>query len=145
MIQPSDLALKTRLTLAEGRVRWAYQDSEGYWTIGIGHLIDHRKGGGLPDDVIDALYMYDAAEKFGDLDAVLPWWRDLDDARQRVVAELAFNMGAHGVAGFPNFCAAMKANDWATAGAELKNSKAYTQEPRRFDYLIAVITTGQTP
>jgi lysozyme len=142
MIQPSDPALKGRLTLVEGRIRYAYQDSEGYWTIAIGHLIDHRKGGGLPDAIIDALYDYDAVEKFGELDAVLPWWRALDDARQRVMAELAFNMGAHGVAGFPNFCAAMQAQDWPRAGAELKDSKAYGEEPHRFDYLIGVINTG---
>lgn len=31
----------------------AYQDSLGYWTIGVGFLIDGRKGGRLPDAVRD--------------------------------------------------------------------------------------------
>ena len=30
------------LSLHEGRVEHAYQDSLGYWTIGVGHLIDKR-------------------------------------------------------------------------------------------------------
>ena len=39
----------------EGRVRHAYQDHLGYWTIGVGRLIDQRKGGGLSEDEIDYL------------------------------------------------------------------------------------------
>ena len=32
--------LKARLRLEEGEVLHAYQDSLGWWTIGVGHLID---------------------------------------------------------------------------------------------------------
>lgn len=39
----------------EGRVPHAYQDHLGYWTIGVGHLIDKRKGGGLTPDEVDYL------------------------------------------------------------------------------------------
>ena len=28
----------------EGRVPHAYQDHKGFWTIGVGHLIDERRG-----------------------------------------------------------------------------------------------------
>jgi lysozyme len=31
----------------EGEVLHAYQDKYGYWTIGVGRLIDARKGGGI--------------------------------------------------------------------------------------------------
>ena len=31
--------LATQLENEEGRVRHAYQDHLGYWTIGVGHLI----------------------------------------------------------------------------------------------------------
>ena len=33
------------LTIDEGRVSHVYKDSLGYYTIGIGHLVDQRKGG----------------------------------------------------------------------------------------------------
>ena len=145
MIQPDDEALKARLTMAEGRVEYAYEDSLGFLTIGIGHLIDRRKGGGLPGPIIDALYAYDVAAKFGELDAAFPWWQQLDDARQRVMAELVFNMGAHGLSQFTKFLAAMQSGDWATAGAELKDSRAYQQEPHRFDAMIAAIEAPDAP
>jgi lysozyme len=145
MIQPDDEALKARLILAEGRVEYAYPDSRGFLTIGIGHLVDKRKGGGLPGPIIDALYAYDVTAKFNELDAAFPWWKDLDDARQRVMAELVFNMGARGLSEFTKFLAAMQSGDWVTAGAELKDSRAYGQEPRRFDALIATLESGEAP
>ena len=37
----------------EGVVKHAYQDSRGYWTIGVGRLIDEKLKGGLSDDEID--------------------------------------------------------------------------------------------
>lgn len=39
------MTLASLLTSDEGRVPHAYQDHLGYWTIGVGHLIDRRKGG----------------------------------------------------------------------------------------------------
>jgi lysozyme len=39
-----------QLTREEGKRRSAYQDHLGYWTIGVGRLIDARKGGGLSDE-----------------------------------------------------------------------------------------------
>ena len=43
------------LEAREGRVAHAYIDSEGYTTIGVGRLIDKRKGGRLTDREIDYL------------------------------------------------------------------------------------------
>ena len=39
------------------------QDGLGCWTIGIGHLIDWRKGGRLPDAIIDALFSLGCHER----------------------------------------------------------------------------------
>lgn len=75
-------SLAALLESDEGRVRHAYQDHLGYWTIGVGHLIDKRKGGGLPDFIIDALLEHDIAEKTAEVERALPWVKDLDDARR---------------------------------------------------------------
>ncbi len=40
-------SITQQLRRDEGEVLHAYQDSLGYWTIGIGVLIDKRKGGGI--------------------------------------------------------------------------------------------------
>jgi lysozyme len=37
------MTLAEMLTRDEGRVRHAYQDHLGFWTIGVGRLIDQRK------------------------------------------------------------------------------------------------------
>lgn len=48
--QPVSDELRTKLTAQlrrdEGEKLYAYQDTLGYWTIGIGRLIDRRRGGG---------------------------------------------------------------------------------------------------
>lgn len=40
---------RSLLELDEGRVKCAYRDSLGFWTAGVGHLVDKRRGGKLPD------------------------------------------------------------------------------------------------
>ena len=66
-------ALKARLKLEEGEVLHAYQDSLGWWTIGVGHLIDGRKGGAIPPEISDALLEWDLNRVERQLDAAIPW------------------------------------------------------------------------
>jgi len=102
-------ALYTDLEHDEGKVTYAYQDSLGYWTIGVGHLIDHRKGGSIPDEIVVALLKYDCAQKAQELDHALPWWRKLDDVRQDALLNMAFNLGVGGLLNFRHFLAALQA------------------------------------
>ena len=74
-IDPNDMALIRELERDEGRVLHAYQDSRGFWTIGIGRLIDKRKGGGISNEEADLLKRNDIARFKRDLDRVAPWWR----------------------------------------------------------------------
>lgn len=39
----------------EGRVLHAYRDSLGFWTVGVGRLIDARKGAKLPAYIVEQL------------------------------------------------------------------------------------------
>ena len=41
------------LRFEEGVVPHAYEDHLGYLTIGCGHMVDERLGGGLSDWIID--------------------------------------------------------------------------------------------
>jgi lysozyme len=144
-------ALKARLRLEEGEVLHAYQDSLGWWTIGVGHLIDGRKGGSIPPEISGALLEWDLTRVEGLLDAGIPWWRQLDDVRQQVLMDLTFNMGwAPGVAGgfddFHNTLAALQDRRFAEAAAGLRKSLWYRQVgSRRADPHCTAIETGSFP
>lgn len=144
----SDLNLKAllaELERDEGRVAYAYPDSLGYLTIGVGHLIDKRKGGSLPPAIIDALLSYDAGEKMAQLDEAFPWWKDLDDVRRRVLVNMAFNLGIEGLAEFKNTLAAIQAGQWSAAASGMRSSLWARQVGARAERLAIAIETGVMP
>ena len=135
-------AMKQELRRDEGFVPHAYQDHLGFWTIGIGRLIDKRKGGGITED--EALDLLDRdIERFEqELDAKLTWWRTLDDVRQRVILNMAFNLGVNGLLGFKNTLAAVKGERWEDAARGMLNSKWAGQVGDRADRLAKMMRTG---
>lgn len=135
-------AMKQELRRDEGFVPHAYQDHLGFWTIGIGRLIDKRKGGGITED--EALHLLDRdIERFEqELDAKLPWWRTLDDVRQRVILNMAFNLGVNGLLGFKYTLAAVKAGDWEKAAQGMENSRWHDQVGERAVRLERMMRTG---
>lgn len=134
--------LKQDLLRDEGCVEHAYTDSEGYLTIGIGHLIDGRLGGRLSDNVIDTIFREDVNRTGWDLDHSLPWWRSLDDSRQNALANMAFNLGVPRLLLFKKFLAALQAGDWETAAQEMLSSLWARQVGARAERLAAVIRGG---
>jgi lysozyme len=127
----------------EGRVAHAYQDSLGYWTIGVGHLIDKRKGGKLPDAIIEALLDHDIAEKSTQVYKRFPWVKALNPARQAVLVSMAFQLGVDGLADFRRAMAAMEAGQWDKAAVEFLDSKvAREQSPERWQRHAKQIRMG---
>ena len=116
------LPLISELRRDEGVIPHAYQDSLGYWTIGVGHLIDKRKGGKMPDVIIDMLLRYDIDEKIAELNEKLPWWGFLDEPSQRVIVNMAFNLGVEGLLKFGKFMDALKDGDRNRAASEMLDS-----------------------
>jgi lysozyme len=57
----------------------------------------------------------------------MPWWNELDETRQRVLANMCFNLGCPRLKNFKNFLAALEAGDFETAGEEMMDSKWATQ------------------
>lgn len=138
----SDAALLAELRRDEGVVPHAYQDHLGYWTIGVGRLIDKRKGGRLSDEEIDYLLANDIARFKAGLDEHLPWWRGLDPVRQRVLVNMAFNLGINGLLGFKNTLAAVKAKRWIDASRGMLASKWADQVGLRAHRLAKMMRTG---
>lgn len=135
--------IRDQLARDEGRRRSAYQDSLGLWTVGIGRLIDSRRNGGLSDAEIDYLFANDLAEKSAELDAALPWWRSLDDARQGVLLNMAFQLGTQGLLGFPVTLGYIKAHEWEKASAAMLQSTWSKQTPERAKRLSEQMRTGE--
>jgi lysozyme len=70
------------------------------------------------------------------------WYAKLDDVRLSVVLDVAFNDGASGLLHFPKMLAAIGAQDWATAKAELLDSDAARELPTRYNALGQILLTG---
>ena len=88
------------LMLDEGYKYEIYLDHLGYPTFGVGHLItekdeEHGKEVGTPisKERIEKCLQQDIKIVCEELDMNEPWWRNLDNNRQRVVANMCFNLG----------------------------------------------------
>lgn len=138
-------ALLAQLERHEGYRRAVYNDSLGYATIGIGRLVDGRKGGGITKEEARYLLANDVATKMADLDRALPWWRNLSEIRQRVMVDLAFNLGIHGLLSFKNTLKAIHDGDWSQAADGMLASKWATQVGSRAIRLAFMMRTGEEP
>src|SRR3546814_6643017 len=119
------VALATKhLNREEGRIPHAYQDSLGYWTIGVGRLIDKRRGGRLTNVEIDMLLANDIADKIAEI-SDWPAWQAVkaDPVRAIALLSMAFQMGAAGLVGFKKSLKLVEPKRWAGAGANLLLSK----------------------
>lgn len=131
------------LEAEEGRVPHAYQDHLGYWTIGVGRLIDKRKGGGLRDEEIDYLLANDIKHKTAEVVKALPWTSQLNEARQAVLIGMAFQLGTEGLLAFKNTLAKIQAGDFGGAAVNMLQSKWATQTPERAQRMAKQMETGE--
>ena len=77
----------SQIRFHEGVESKVYKDHLGIETIGVGRNLKDR---GLSEDEIDYLLTNDITIIENELDKSFPWWRDLDEVRQRALADLAF-------------------------------------------------------
>lgn len=135
--------LAQQLRQEEDAVPHAYQDHLGFWTIGVGRLIDRRKGGGLSPEEIDFLLDNDIRRYSAEVFRALPWAQDLDEPRQAVLIGMAFQMGLSGLLGFRNALAHVKAGRFARAASAMLTSQWAQQTPGRAARMARQMETGQ--
>lgn len=140
----NDLVLLDELVRDEGLVLHAYNDSLGYITIGVGRLIDQRMGGGITREEAYYLLKNDVAKVQKQLDQKLPWWRKLDDVRQRVLINMAFNLGINGLLGFKLTLRAVEEGQYELAAKYMLHSRWAIQVGDRATRLAAMMRTGLT-
>jgi len=130
------------LVKEEGYVSWGYLDHLGYLTIGIGRLIDKRKGGGISEDEAIYLLANDIDKIAAKLDIALPWWKKLDVVRQVVLMSMAFQMGVGGLVSFTRTLKAVEEGRYADAGTSMRKSLWYRQTPARAERLARAMESG---
>ena len=141
---PDDAVLIAQLRIDEGVRYEPYLDTVGIPTVGVGHNLQAKPlpdGWDYPltDEQVDQLLADDLQEVFDGLDARLAWWRTLDIDRQRVMANMAFNLGLKGLLGFNNTLAAIQQGRYSAAGSGMMASRWATQVGARADRLADVM------
>jgi len=134
--------LKRHLLREEGYRRSAYQDSLGYWTIGIGRLIDGKKGGGVT--IEEAFYLLDneVKAKRAIIEAALPWFSALDEVRQCVLVSMAYQLGTTGLFGFHTTLRAVAEGRFSDAAESMLKSRWAAQTPSRALRMSDAMRTG---
>ncbi len=112
--------LEKELIRDEGRKTKPYRDSELILTIGVGWNLEQW---GLPDHIIDQLFTISINRAVTDAKAVIPNFEYLHPARQRVLVNMAFNLGRKRLRGFRLMNRAIAKRRWKEAAKEMLDSK----------------------
>lgn len=130
---------KLDLTNDEGYKTKPYKDTTGHLTIGVGRNLTAK---GLSPACIELCLDEDIEETCEYLDRFLPWWRRETEPRQRVLANMCFNLGIKGLLGFTNMLAAIEAQDYTRASKEMLNSRWAKQVGDRAVRLATAMKLG---
>jgi lysozyme len=130
--------LLDQLAAHEGIRLKPYLCPAGKLTIGIGRNLEDT---GITRQEAFMLASNDIARIEATL-AGLAFWAGLSDARQRVLCDMAFNMGLSGLMQFRKMLAAIEAQDFERAADEMLASKFAKQLPGRAETLARMMRTG---
>jgi lysozyme len=124
-----------------------YLDTKGIPTTGVGHNLNAKPlpvGWKYPlnDTQVDSLLDDDLEDVFHDLDRNLPWWTDLNDVRQRVICNMAYNLGITKLLGFKNTLVFMRQGKYDAAADGMLNSAWASQVKGRALRLADMMRKG---
>ncbi|MFZ9654660.1 MAG: glycoside hydrolase family protein [Limnohabitans sp.] len=132
--------LQKQLILHEGVRLKPYRCTAGKLTIGIGRNLDDV---GISQEEALGLLRNDIARALSAVRIELPWFDRLDDIRQRVVVDMAFNLGIDGLLAFKQTLAAVASGDYDRAATEMLNSRWAAQVGERARRLARMMRTGR--
>ena len=112
--------VRAQLRIDEGTRDKPYKDSEGILTIGVGRNLEHV---GLRHDEIELMLENDITVAEGDAKVLFQSFPLLSDNRKAVLVNMAFNLGRQRLAAFQRFRAAVEAEEWERAAAEMLDSR----------------------
>ncbi|MBF0424806.1 MAG: glycoside hydrolase family protein [Magnetococcales bacterium] len=138
-----DLApIELQLVRHEGLRLYPYNDTTGHQTIGVGRNLTDV---GISEAEAYVLLRNDIAKVRAGLMADYRFFATLDEVRQRVLIDMAFNLGRKGLGTFQNFLRAVARGDYADAAQEMLKSRWADQVGKRAHTLSAMMESGEVP
>ena len=131
-----------QLRLHEGERLKPYRCTAGKLTIGVGRNLEDR---GITAQEAAYLLSNDITSTQAALLKALPWVGTLDDVRQRVLIDMAFNMGLGTLLTFKRTLAAVQGGQYQQAAAMMLESRWAGQVGQRAQRLSQMMATGQDP
>lgn len=132
-------ALVRQLVAEEGLRLMPYVDTVGKTSIGVGRNLTDV---GISQAEALMLLDGDIARAEAGLDQAFPWWREMSEVRQRVLCDMAFNMGLGTLRTFERTLSAMRRGDYAAAAVGMLASHWAEQVGRRARRLAQMMQTG---
>ena len=147
-VEERTISTRSLLLEQEDMKSTPYKDTEGYWTVGVGHRI-------TDEDTIKRLNNGESIT-YSD-DQLMNWFKkDVNTATegakknfdgfnsyspklQDALISMNYQLGTEGTRKFTDFRTALAKGDYETAKAELDDSDWATQTPSRVKYLKSVI------
>tara|TARA_R100000951_G_scaffold99934_2_gene90512 strand:+ start:771 stop:1187 length:417 start_codon:yes stop_codon:yes gene_type:complete len=132
--------LAEQLKQHEGLRLKPYTDTVGKLTLGVGRNLEDK---GITEQ--EALFMLnnDVDYFYKNIAKELPWIKNLDDARQNVLVNMAFNLGIAGLMTFKKMLLACEHGNFKIAATEMLNSKWAEQVGYRAVELSEQMRTGE--
>lgn len=124
----------------EGLKLKVYPDSQGILSIGWGRNLVAK---GISTDEALFLLNNDISACIHDLNINLPWYVDLNEARQAAMISMTFNLGIHGFLGFHQSLDAIKNGNWQLAHDNILLSEASQQDKNRYVEIAEIFLTGE--
>jgi lysozyme len=138
--------IKEDLVRHEGYVTEIYLCSENYPTFGIGHMVteddmEHTWPVGTPvtDERILQVFHDDCNAACTDASALFLNFSSHPDDVQRVLVNMAFNLGRSRLGKFKNMITAVNEGNYSKAADEMVDSKWYRQVKRRGEELVEIM------
>lgn len=123
----------------EGLELHPYEDSLGILTIGVGRNLEER---GISEDEAFYLLGNDIEVIWDELIKQHPIVEDLDDQRQMILLDMAFNMGVPRLGKFKKMWAAIEDGDMNEASKQALDSRWADQVGRRAERLAERLISG---
>ena len=131
---------KEEIKRHEGEVLEIYEDSLGYKTLGVGHLIQKKDlefnlpvGTPVIQEVVDLYYEDDFNKHLKETIDLIgeEEFENLPESIQHVLVNMCFNLGKSRLSAFKNMLKACKEHNWSEMAVQMEDSKWFNQVGRR--------------
>lgn len=133
------MTLEERIKKHEGLMLKPYRDTLGKLTIGIGRNLDDV---GISEEEAYYLFNNDLEKVKRQVNSSLGWILGLDEVRQGVLYEMAFQMGIGGLLGFKRTLVAIQEGRYEDAADNMLDSRWAIQTPHRAKVLSEIMRKG---